>query len=488
VRQHWQRLLLFLVTAVTTTDFVLAAEPPSPPEQYDLVIDGGRVIDPASGLDAVRNVGIRGGSIRAISEDHLDAPTRFDAQGMIVAPGFIDLHSHGQDEENYRFKAMDGVTTAFELEVGTPDVDAWYIEREGKSLINHGASAGHIGARMRVLGGPGKWLPEPGAAQNEATDSQINQIKQLVEAGLERGAVAVGLGIQYTPGVSRWEILEIFRVAAKFAAPCHVHIRHAGEQEPNSALAALEEVVAAAAITGAPLHVVHVSSMGLRGTPRLLKAIAEAQSRGMDITTECYPYTASMSPIKSAIFSDGWQAMLGVTYGDLQWVATGERLTAETFARYRETGGYVIIHSMPEAMVRETVASPLTMIASDGLLENGRGHPRSSGTYARVLGRYVRQQQALSLTEALRKMTIMPAKRLEHRVPGMKNKGRLQVGADADLVLFDSQTVIDQATFEQPAKYSAGFRLVLVGGTAVVRDGQLQKGVAPGRAIRAPLR
>jgi len=487
VQRHWQRVLLLLSVVFAPTDFVLAVEPASRPERYELVIDGGRVIDPASGLDAVRNVGIRGGSIRAVSEDRLDAPTRFDATGMIVAPGFIDLHSHGQNEENYRFKAMDGVTTALELEVGTPDVDDWYSQREGKSLINFGVSAGHIGARMRVLGGPGTWLPEAGAAQNEATDSQVNQIKQFVEAGLERGAVAVGLGIQYTPGVSRWEILEIFRVAAKFEAACHVHIRHAGEKEPNSALTALKEVVAAAAITGAPLHVVHVSSMGLRGTARLLQAITEAQSRGLDITTECYPYTASMSPIKSAIFAEGWQEMLGVSYGDLQWVATGERLTAETFARYRETGGYVIIHSMPEQMVRETVANPLTMIASDGLLDNGKGHPRSSGTYARVLGRYVREQQALSLMEALRKMTIMPAERLEHRVPSMKNKGRLQIGADADLVVFDPQAVIDQSTFKQPAKYSAGFRLVLVGGTAVVNDGKLQNGVTPGRAIRAPL-
>jgi N-acyl-D-aspartate/D-glutamate deacylase len=476
-----------LIAVIAPAALALAVEPAASPERFDLVISGGRVIDPASGLDAIRNVGIRGGSIRAISEGALDATNRFDAKGMIVAPGFIDLHSHGQNEENYRFKAMDGVTTALELEVGTPDVDDWYIEREGKSLINFGVSAGHVGARMRVLGGPGKWLPEPGAAQNEANDSQINQIRQVVEAGLERGAVAVGLGIQYTPGVSRWEILEIFRTAAKHKAPCHVHIRHAGEKEPNSALAALEEVIAAAAITGAPLHVVHVSSMGLRGTPRLLQAIAEAQSRGLDVTTECYPYTASMSPIKSAIFSEGWQEMLGVSYGDLQWVATGERLTAETFARYREAGGYVIIHSMPEPMVRGTVANPLTMIASDGLLENGKGHPRSSGTYARVLGRYVRDQQTLSLLEALRKMTILPAQRLEHRVPGMKNKGRLQIGADADVVVFDPQTVIDQSTFEQPAKYSTGFRLVLVGGTAVVKDSQLQNDVKPGRAVRAPL-
>jgi len=207
----------------------------------------------------------------------------------------------------------------------------------------------------------------------------------------------------------------------------------------------------------------------------------------LDVTTECYPYTASMSAIRSAIFDEGWQDALGVSYGDLQWVATGERLTTETFASYRAVGGYVIIHSMPEPMVRETVANPLAMIASDGRLDNGKGHPRSSGTYARVLGRYVREQQVLSWMEAIRKMTIMPAQRLEHRVPMMKNKGRLNIGADADLVVFDPQTVIDQSTLDQPAKYSAGFRLVLVGGTAVVKDGQLENAVTPGRAIRAPL-
>jgi N-acyl-D-aspartate/D-glutamate deacylase len=486
VQRHLQRVLFFY-TAFASTAIAIAAEPASLPAQYDLVIEGGRVIDPASGLDAVRNVGISGGSIRAVGEDRLEASARFDASGMIVAPGFIDLHSHGQTEENYRYKAMDGVTTALELEIGTLDVDDWYAQREGKSLINYGVSAGHIGARMRVLGGPVTRLPEGGAAHDEATDSQINQMRRYVEDGLQRGALAVGLGVQYTPGASRWEILEMFRAAARYEAACHVHIRHAGEREPQSSMAALQEVVAASAITGARLHVVHISSMGLRGTPRLLQAIAEARSRGLDVTTECYPYTASMSAIRSAIFDEGWQDALGVSYGDLQWVATGERLTAESFARYREVGGLVIVHSMPEPMVRDTVANPLTMIASDGFLDGGKGHPRSSGTYARVLGRYVREQGVLSWIEAIRKMTIMPAQRLEHRVPMMKRKGRLQVGADADLVIFNPQAVMDQSTFEQPAKYSMGFRLVVVGGTAVVREGQLENAVAPGQAIRAPL-
>ncbi len=459
----------------------------APATRYELVIRGGRVIDPASGLDGVRNVAVDKGSIAAVSEAPLAGQAEIDAAGMIVAPGFIDLHSHGQDDENYRAKAMDGVTTALELEIGAADVDDWYAQRAGKALIHYGASAGHLAARMRVMGGPIKFLPDGDAAHKLAGDDQIHQIRQHVEAGLERGALAVGLGIQYTPGASRWEILEMFRAAARHGAGCHVHIRYVGQLEPHSSVLALEEVLAASAVTGAPVHVVHASSMGLRGTPRLLQMIGEARAGGLDVTTECYPYTASMTGIDSAVFDDGWQETMGIDYPDLQWVATGERLTSESFARYRKAGGMVIAHSMPEPMVRETVANPLTMIASDGSLTRGKGHPRSAGSYARVLGRYVREQNALSWMDAVRKMTIMPAERLARRAPAMKNKGRLSVGADADVVVFDPNEIIDLATYEKPSLYSKGMRHVLVSGVAVVKDGQLCDGVLPGKPVRAPV-
>lgn len=457
-------------------------------DQYDVVILNGRVIDPESRLDAVRNVGISGGTIKAITTAKLSGRTVVDAKGLVVSPGFIDMHQHGQDDENNRFKAMDGVTTALELEVGTGDVGRWYDERQGKALINYGVSIGHLAARMTAMREPVEFVPSGQAARRAATDAEIAEMKMQLERGLQRGAIAVGFGIQYVPHASHWEILEMFRVASRFGASCHVHLRNAGIKEPASSTQALEEVIAAAAITGAPLHVVHIQSTGGKNTPRLLQMIGEARERKLDITTECYPYIAGMTDIKSAIFNEGWQEVLGIDYGDLQWAATGERLTKETFERYRKTGGMVAVFSMTEEIVQTAVASPLTMIASDGILNNGKGHPRTAGTYTRVLGRYVRERGALSLMDALRKMTLMPAQRLERRVPSMKNKGRVRVGADADLVVFDPARVIDKSTYDQPAQYAEGITHVLVNGVVIIKNGELQTGIYPGRAVRAPIK
>ena len=479
-------LLCYIVAALCALVRIDIASAAAAPE-YDVVILNGRVIDPESRLDAIRNIGISNGTIQAISEKSMRGRTTVLATGLVVSPGFIDLHSHGQDQENYRFKAMDGVTTALELEVGTGNANQWYAQREGKALINYGASIGHIPARIAVMHDPGIFLPSGDAAHKAASDSEIEEMKGQIEQGLKQGALGVGFGINYTAAASHWEILEMFRVAAKHRAPCFVHMRFAGLKEPTNSIRALEEVLSATAITGAPLHVVHISSMGLRATPLLLQMIGEAQSRGLDVTTECYPYTATQTNIESAIYDEGWKEALGIDYKDLQWVATGERLTEESFARYRKTGGSVIGHAIPEEIARISVASPLTMIASDGLLQNGKGHPRASGSYARVLGRYVRDLKALTLMDALRKMTLMPAQRLERLAPMMKNKGRIRVGADADLTVFDPGLVIDKSTFEAPAQYSEGITHVLIGGVFVVKDGKLQPDVNPGRAIRAPI-
>lgn len=455
-------------------------------EAFDLVILHGRVMDPETGLDAVRNVGIRGGKVAAISERELRGKQIIDASGLVVAPGFIDLHEHGQTPRNYEFQAHDGVTTSLELEGGTDDVDKWYAEREGKSLINYGVSIGHIPVRASVMAKDPKDIEA--AFHREATPEELREISAAIEKGFRSGALAEGMGINYTPGASHWEIQEMFRLAAKYNAPVHVHLRYAGLKEPETGLVGLQEVIADAASTGASVQVVHISSMGLKYTPQLIATVEGAQKHGLDVTTECYPYTAASTSLESAIFDPGWQERMGIAYHDLQWADTGERLTEETFNKYRKQGGIVVIHMIPEDAARAAVANPIVMIASDGMPISGpKIHPRGQATYARVLGHYVREEKALPLMLALRKMTLMPAQRLEKRAPAFRNKGRIRVGSDADITVFDPARVIDRATFEDPLQYSDGIPFVLVNGVPVVRDGKLVEGVLPGRAARAPI-
>ena len=478
----------------------MAKSASSPDVSYDVVIANGRVMDPESGLDAIRNVGIAGGKIRAISSEALKGKQTIDAKGLVVTPGFIDMHEHGQEPRNYQFQAHDGVTTSLELEGGTADVDRWYAVREGKSLINYGVSIGHIPVRTSSLtktnseGLLGKkpsaaeMAAQDAAAHREATSEELVQMRKAMERGFRSGALAEGMGINYTPGASHWEIVEMFRLAANYGASVHVHLRYASLIEPETGLNAIEEVIAAAAATGAPLHVVHITSMGLRYTPQLIAMVDGAQKHGLDVTTECYPYTASSTYLESAVFDEGWQEKRGITYKDLQWADTGERLTPETFAKYRKQGGVVVIHQIPEEAARAAVASSIVMIASDGMPITGpKIHPRGQGTFSRVLGHYVREEKALDLMTALRKMTLMPAQRLEKRAPVFKDKGRIRLGADADITVFDANRVIDKATYEEPLQYSGGIQFVLVNGVPVIKDGQLVDGLFPGRAARAPV-
>ena len=454
---------------------------------YDVVITRGTVMDPESGLNAVRDVGISGGKIRAISSSALKGKQTIDAKGLMVAPGFIDLHQHGQDDENYRAKARDGVTTALELEVGAADIDRWYAEREGKALINYGASVGHIPVRMAVMHDPGQLLPSGDAAHREATPEEMGQIMSLLEKGLRRGALAVGVGPAYTEAATNWEITQVFRVAAKYRASCHIHIRSGAPRigASSGSFTGFEEAVAAAAITGASLHIVHIQSTGGPDVVYELQMISEARSHGLDVTTEAYPYTMGMTSIQSAIF-DHKENEPDSYFASLLWPATGEHLTRDLFQRYRRQGGMIILPSNTQENIDAAIESPLTMIASDGHLLNGKGHPRTAGTYARVLGHYVREERVLDLMTALKKMTLMPAQRLEKRAPAFQDKGRIRVGADADITVFDPNTVIDKATYEKPLQYSEGIQFVLVGGVPVVKDGTLVEGLFPGRGVRAP--
>jgi N-acyl-D-aspartate/D-glutamate deacylase len=215
--------------------------------------------------------------------------------------------------------------------------------------------------------------------------------------------------------------------------------------------------------------------------------IRGARAHGLDVTTETYPYTAGMTAIDSAVV-DNWVKTPGNSLDQLMWPPTGERLTPETYAKYRKQGGYIIMFSNTEEIVTGAIRDPLTMIASDGMILNGKGHPRTAGTYSRILGHYVRETHDLTLMDALRKMTLMPAQRLEKRDPAMKNKGRIREGADADITVFDPQTITEKSSYKDPTTYSEGVKFVLVNGKLVVDKGQLVSGVLPGQAVRAPLR
>ena len=464
--------------------FLLIAS--SQAQQFDLVIQNGRVMDPETGLDAVRNVGINGNKIVQISESPLNGKRVLEAKGLVVAPGFIDVHEHGQDLDSQRVKAFDGVTTALEMEIGKPDVAAFLRSHAGHSLINYGTTASHVAARSLAFGDPlPELLPKAGAATDQpATPEQIARIKERLNHELDAGALGVGMGIAYTPGATRSEVIQMFRLAAQRGVPVFTHVRSSGRIEPGSSVEAVSEVIAAAAITGASLQVVHVNSSCMQDAPECLSMIAGARARGLDITTESYPYIAGMTYINSAVFNPGWQQRIGISYDSLQMPDTGERLTKERFEELHDSNKpqLVLIFQNTQQAVDAVITNPLVMIASDGLVS----HPRIAGTFSRVLRQYVREQGSLSLMGALRKMTVMPAERLERATPEARHKGRMQEGADADIVVFDPQTITDRSTFQHPMAPSTGVRYLIVGGTVLIDEGKMVPNVFPGRALLGP--
>lgn len=499
--RRWSTLGLLALAGVLSTS--PSAAPLGAQERYDVVLAGGRVMDPETGLDAVRNVGIRGDQVAAISAEALDGEVVVDVSGLVVAPGFVDLHVHGQTARANEFQAMDGVTTALELEGGVPDVGRFLESRRGRAVVNYGAAVAHGSVRVMAMPEMSEAVAEAdaimAAVRAEGRDPTPEENARLfrltgeagyealpperyealrghLDRGLAEGALGIGVPHQYYPGATRDEIFRVFEFAAERGVPIYTHVRSMG-------VAPIQEVLANAAATGAPLHIVHLNSSSLGDIGTNLELIQGARSRGVDVTTEVYPYTAASTGIESAIFDEGWKEALGIDEGDVQWQATGERLTPESFARYREEGGVVIIHMMKSEWIERAIAEPGVMIASDGMPYDPGAHPRSAGTFARFLGRYVRDAGAAELMEGLRRITLLPAQRLETVSTQAARKGRLQVGADADIAVFDPARIIDTATFEDELSYSEGVEFVLVNGEFVVREGALVEGARPGRAV-----
>lgn len=488
---------------------------------FDLVIEGGRVIDPESGLDAVRNVGVRDGKVVEITTDAITGARVVHAKGLVVAPGFIDLHAHGQQLPAARMQAFDGVTTALELEAGILPVGKFYDEvaKEGRP-INYGAAASWAEARQAVMDGV---APEPSIeafqkaaslpnwSSKIATEDQIQAMSKMVDQGLSEGGLGVGFLIGYAPPSGRKEYYELNRLAAERNVPTFTHVRFMSVDEPLSSFEAYEEMVAVAAATGAHMHVCHLNSTSLRDAPRVIELISSAQKRGVPLTVEAYPYAAGSTVIGAAMFrGPNWRERLGgAKASDFEY--NGKALDEDSFAKLQKEnpGALVVIHFLnpgvipgDQELLDSTVLYPGGAIASDAmpwtvdgkmltgdvwpLPTNAYAHPRSAGTFSRFLGQYVRERHAISLIEAIRKVTLIPAQTLEASVPQMREKGRLSAGADADIVVFDPATIRDRATYEHPAQTSVGMKWVIVNGVPVIADGKLDRTALPGRPVRRP--
>jgi len=488
----------------------------------DIVISGGRVVDPETGLDAIRNVAIDDGKIAAISEYPLVGDVIVDASGHVVSPGFIDLHAHGQYIGDYRMQVIQGVTTSLELESGVLPISDWYDGQAQKNLpINYGASAGWTYSRIATFS-----ETDPLATAAYFQDAQIRNdwkmeianpdqsehILGLIEEGLKEGAIGIGVNAGYAPGYGQKEYFALAELANKYSVPTYTHVRYASNTEPKGSFEAVKELIANAAITGAHMHLCHINSTSLSDIHATLALVDEAQAQGISVTTEAYPFGAANTVVGAAMFSGpDWRDRMSSTANNFQLGA--DRMTEDELADYQanKPGTFITWHFLDEnkpkdlALLDASVTHPSVLIASDSVFwsyfdENGNvktyegdewplpekvfSHPRSTATYSKILRSYVRERGLLSLSEAIRKMSLMPAQTLEDSVPQMRNKGRIQVGMDADIVVFDPATIADLATFDNANQLTVGVQTVLVNGGFAVRDGELVLDAPHGRPIR----
>jgi N-acyl-D-aspartate/D-glutamate deacylase len=486
---------------------------------WDLVLRGGHVIDPESGLDEVQDVAVTQGRVAEIGSGLRPARAELDVAGLVVTAGFVDLHSHVNDIAGLRLQALDGVTTALELEAGVTPVAAAYrrAAAEGRP-VNYGFATSWALARMEAVarialdGKLGTFLANIAspAWQRAAAPAEITALLARLSADLADGALGIGVLVGYAPGTGPAEYLQVAALAAEAGVPAFTHARDLIEMVPRAVVDGAEEIVGAAGETGARMHYCHINSTSQRHIDRVLSLVGRAQAAGARVTTEAYPYGSGMTGIGAAFLAPERLGERGLSPSSLTYAPTGERVASE--ARLRELrradpGGLAIIELLDEddpadrQLLMRSLTFPGAIVASDAMPLTWTGpapdpltwplpgtaitHPRTAGTFARALRLLTRDGGPLSLAEALSKCSLGPARLLQDRVPAMGRKGRLQPGSDADIVVLDPATVSDRASYSDSTRPSAGIRHVLVNGSFVVRDGDIVPDALPGRPVRA---
>ncbi|RKF17902.1 D-glutamate deacylase [Alginatibacterium sediminis] len=489
---------------------------------FDTVIENGRVIDPETNLDAVRNVGIKGNRIAAITNQKLQGNKVIDASGLVVAPGFIDMHAHGQQVPAARAQAFDGVTTALEMESGLLPIAKFYDDcaKEGRP-INYGASVAWTYARVMAkekdvapADGTIVWFQNAFSLKNWqnslATKSELKEILASVEQGLKEGGLGVGINAGYAPGYGHKEYYELAKLAKRYEVPTYTHIRYLNSAEPQSSFEAYQELISLSATTGAHMHICHLNSTSVQDIEDCADLVQSSIDNGLAITTEAYPYGAGSSAVGAEVFrGEDWTERWGVPSASYMEM-NGKALKQEKITELQTSapGSIVVMHFLKPDESKDdrhkmdrSVLFPGAAIASDampwmdskGKLIEGDiwpipadafAHPRSIACFSRFVNKYVNEYKAISLVEAMERTSLNACRILEDAIPQMKQKGRVQVGKDADLAIFKLDEVKDVATFTKPNALSTGIKHLIVNGIALIENAELHMDAMPGQAVR----
>ena len=475
------------------------------------------MLDPATGFDGLADVLVAGDRVSAVGPG-LAGDREVDLAGLVVGPGFIDLHSHVNTIAGQRLQALDGVTTALDLEAGMMPVADGYAKaaEEGRPL-NYGFSASWSSARGQVLSGvvPNADFHQAMALlgdpnwQRSSTPAELGRWLELIRGELADGALGVGVLLGYAPKSDPAEFLALARLAAEAGVPTYTHVRELVEADPTTPVDGSAEIAMAAAATGAHMHHCHVNSTSRRHVDRVLTTLEQARSEGSAVTLEAYPYGSGATAVGAFFLDPERLGRWGLTPDRIVLLPSGERVADArrlTEVRAETPGMACVVELLDEddpgdaALLRSSLVVPDSCVASDAmpviwpdgstetrrwpLPPGGTTHPRTAGTFARALRTLVRETASWSWLEAFRRCSYLPARILDF-APAAREKGRLGAGADADIVVLDPAAVTDTATYLDPTSPSVGVRYLFVAGTAVVWEGELVADAYPGRPLRA---